>query len=344
LAIDLFGRAFAGDRRTSLKEERMRDHGGNIDWAQARYGGDQTNWIDLSTGINRVPYPVPEIPAERWAALPTATALQHLRAAAAEAYGTDAGVLPCQGAQWAIQTIPRIAEVGTARILAPTYNEHAASFRSAGWDVEDVANIDDLKGADAAVIVNPNNPDGQRFEPQGLEKLAETVRLLVIDESFVDASPELSVATRIERLPNGVVLRSFGKFYGLAGVRLGFVLGHESTLEPLREAAGPWPVTGPAIEIGTRALYDKRWRSFTMARLASDTERMDALALKTGWTLVGGTMLFRLYDTGDAKTAQEKLAQNHIWSRAFPYSDRWLRLGLPGSEDEWDRLSDALSA
>lgn len=321
----------------------MRDHGGNIDWARSRYGGAPSVWIDLSTGINRVPYLVGDIPAERWADLPTATSLQHLRAAAAEAYNTDAGILPCTGAQWAIQAIPRIGDIGTARVLSPTYNEHAAGFRAAGWTVEEVTTFDALRGADVAVVVNPNNPDGQRFEPQSLTQLSEDVRLLVVDESFVDASSELSIASRVREHPNIMVLRSFGKFYGLAGLRLGFVLSAEDTLAPLRDLAGPWPVTGPAIEIGTRALYDKRWKSFTIARLASDVERLDAIAVEAGWTLVGGSMLFRLYDVQDAKAVQDSLAKARIWTRVFPYSDRWLRLGLPGSETEWDQLTRAIT-
>ncbi len=139
------------------------------------------------------------------------------------------------------------------------------------------------------------------------------------------------------------MLRSFGKFYGLAGLRLGFVLGAEAEIGALSEMAGPWPVAGAAIEIGRVALADRDWTRATIARLAAETARIDGLASRAGWSLIGGCALFRLYDTGDAAAAQERLARNRIWSRIFPYSARWLRLGLPGSEAEWVRLAAALS-
>jgi cobalamin biosynthetic protein CobC len=139
-----------------------------------------------------------------------------------------------------------------------------------------------------------------------------------------------------------LVLRSFGKFYGLAGVRLGFILGSEADIATLTEMAGPWPVSGPAIAIGTSALSDRAWAEATIARLKTDVARLDVLAQSAGWKCAGGTELFRLYDTPRATAVQEKLARHQIWTRTFPYSDRWLRLGLPGQPLEWDRLTAAL--
>jgi cobalamin biosynthesis protein CobC len=225
--------------------------------------------------------------------------------------------------------------------LGPTYNEHAATLRAAGWQVDEVTALAALEGADLAVVVNPNNPDGRCYQRQELLRVAATVGRLVVDESFVDARPELSLAGKAaqERL---IVLRSFGKFYGLAGVRLGFVLGSESDIAALAEMAGPWPVSGPAIAIGEAALSDRAWTEATVARLRADTPRLDALAQSAGWKPLGGTELFRLYDTPDAVAAQDRLARHQIWTRLFPYSDRWLRLGLPGQAAEWDRLAKAL--
>ncbi len=316
----------------------MRDHGGNLDQAQARWGG--ANWIDLSTGINRVPYPVPALPAEAWTALPTHTAMAGLIAAARTAYGTTADLLPVAGAQAAIQMIPRLSPPGSARVLAPTYNEHAAALRAAGWHVVEVPRLADLAGADLAVVVNPNNPDGQTHDPQALRALAGQVGQLVVDESFADPVPHLSIAA--DPGP-ALVLRSFGKFYGLAGVRLGFVLGAADRLAPLAAMAGPWPVSGAAIVIGQAALADRAWQASTTARLHEDAARMDAIARAAGWSLVGGGHLFRLYETPDAVAAQDRLARAHIWSRIFPWHDRWLRLGLPGAPTEWDRLQKVLT-
>ncbi len=320
----------------------MRDHGGNLDGAMERFGGRAADWIDLSTGINRVPYPLPDLSAAAWTVLPTRTAMARLCAAAASAFDSTGAILPVAGAQAAIQMIPRIGPPGHARVLAPTYNEHAAALRSAGWQVEEVAEPAALAGADLAVLVNPNNPDGRHLPPKDVLALASGVGRLIVDESFADPYPEMSVAC--EAGQNGmVVLRSFGKFYGLAGVRLGFVLGADADIAALSDMAGPWPVSGAAIEIGIAALADREWAKDTTARLMTETARLDALAVSAGWTCKGGTALFRLYETGDAKAAQDRLARAHIWSRIFPYSTGWIRLGLPGDEAEWARVADALT-
>ncbi len=320
----------------------MPEHGGNLDLALQRFGGDACDWIDLSTGINRAPYPVGELPADCWSALPSKSGLNTLHQAAQNAYGTDAPVLATNGAQAAIQWLPHLASRGRVQILEPTYNEYAAVFSTAGWEVTRSSDLESLAGADIAVLANPNNPDGKRYAPKQLLELLPEVGRLVVDESFVDATPELSLAPHAghQRL---LILRSFGKFFGLAGLRLGFVIGSDADIATLAAMAGPWPVSGPAIAIGVRALSDREWAKATSARLVQDCRRLDAKVAQLGWALAGGTPLFRLYETGDATRAQEKLARSRIWSRVFPYHSGWLRLGLPGSEAEWARLSAALT-
>ncbi len=321
----------------------MRDHGGNIDWAFKTYGGLMSDWIDLSTGINRVPYPLPPVSAAAWTMLPTRAAMAGLIDTARQTYGATAAILPVAGAQAAIQMIPRLGAPGRARVLAPTYNEHAACLRADGWQVDEVAAPSDLAGADLAVVVNPNNPDGRSHTPQSLLAMVGRVGRLVVDESFADAQPDLSVAP-LAGQKGLLVLRSFGKFYGLAGVRLGFVLGHATEIAALADMAGPWPISGAAIEIGRVALADTGWAAATVARLRHEGARLDDLARRADWTTLGGTELFRLYATPDAATAQAHLARHHIWSRVFPYSGTWLRLGLPGDAAEWARTAAALSA
>lgn len=320
----------------------MRDHGGDLDRARADYGG--SDWIDLSTGINPVAYPMPELPRHALCALPTAEDVAALEATAARAYGTTADVLALPGAQAAIQLVPRLRPPGHAAVLTPSYNEHAAALAAQGWRVSDVREPEAMTGADLAVVVNPNNPDGRRWTPEALAALADRVGLLVVDESFTDPHPELSLAPRLEALGERVlILRSFGKFYGLAGLRLGFALGGPETTTSLRSLAGPWAVSGPAIAAGRAALADSAWQAETIARLTRDASRLDALAEGAGWRLVGGTLLFRTYETGDAVAAQGRLARAAIWSRVFPYSAGWLRLGLPGHEAVWARLEAALT-
>ena len=313
-----------------------RDHGGNLEAARSAYGG--TDWIDLSTGINRAPYPVPPISAAAFAALPTQAAMAGLVKAAAVAYGTSAPILALSGAQAAIQLVPLLRPTGLARVVGPTYNEHAATLRACGWQVQEVGDLGAVRGADIGIVVNPNNPDGRHWTRKALLDLVGQVGLLVVDESFADPMPDQSLGDAAGQA-GLLVLRSFGKFYGLAGLRLGFALGAGEDIARLKDLSGPWPVSGPAIEVATLALQDRAWAETTSARLAGEVARMDAICTKLGWTPLGGTPLFRLYDTPDAQQAQDHLARAHIWSRIFPYSQSWIRLGLPGDEAEWARMA-----
>ncbi|MBU2958133.1 threonine-phosphate decarboxylase CobD [Paracoccus sp. 1_MG-2023] len=319
----------------------QRDHGGNLDWAQAHWGGD--DWIDLSTGINRRPWVPGVLSTEAFRALPTGTAESRLISVAAEWFGCPADmVLPMAGASAPIQALPRILTPGHAAVLAPSYNEHAASLKAAGWRVTDAPTLARMEGADLAVVVNPNNPDGREFPPATLRALAARTGRLIVDESFADPRPDLSLAHDLPA--NAVVLRSFGKFWGLAGLRLGFVIAAPALLARLREFSGPWSVSGPALEIATLAMADREWAADTVTYHAEAANRLDMLAMGAGWSVAGGTHLFRLFDTPDAAAAQNALARHRIWSRRFPYSDRWLRLGLPGTRAEWDRVATALAA
>ncbi|MGG7565099.1 threonine-phosphate decarboxylase CobD [Rhodovulum sp. DZ06] len=321
----------------------MRDHGGDLDAAIARHGGAAEAWVDLSTGINAVPYPVPKLSAHAWGALPTKSDLRALEDAARAAYGAGVRAIPLAGASGAIQLAPLLAAPGKARVLGPTYNEHAAALATAGWAVETVSELAALEGADLAVVVNPNNPDGRSHAPEALLALAPKVGLLVVDESFADTEDGLSVIPAMTPDTGGLlVMRSFGKFYGLAGLRLGFALAGDALAGRIAELAGPWPVSGAAVEIGCKALADRAWQDATTARLREEAARLDALAARAGWTLVGGSPLFRTYETGDAQAAQERLAKARTWSRIFPYSEGWIRLGLPGDVNGWLRLEVAL--
>lgn len=328
-----------------------KDHGGDIDRAIEIYGS--ANWLDLSTGINPCPYPTNGITHEAWARLPSIKDRSKLEQEATHAYRTSATAIALPGAQTAIQLVPQLClppkgqhKKPEARILSPTYNEHAHILHANGWNVIQVNDFVMLEGAFLAVVVNPNNPDGRFYTPQMLLELARKVTFLVVDESFADPTPELSIAPYLNAENNNIlVLRSFGKFYGLAGIRLGFVLSHnEKLIHHLRQSLGPWPISGPAIALGCLALADEKWHQKTCYRLQQDSIRLDNLARQAGWQLVGGTLLFRTYKTANALHAQHHLAKHHIWSRIFPYSSTWVRLGLAKDEDEWQRLSTALQS
>ncbi|MEX0310860.1 MAG: threonine-phosphate decarboxylase [Tateyamaria sp.] len=310
----------------------VRDHGGGLDAAVATFGGGRSDWIDLSTGINPEPYPFTVPGRDAWNALPDQAAVDRLVAAARTIWNVPdtAKVLAVPGASAAIAQIPRLAPAGTVCIPTPTYNEHAARFAGHGWTI-----IEKGDHCYAMVAVHPNNPDGHLWSDSDLK-----APLCIIDESFCDVTPGASMIARMAR-PGCLVLKSFGKFWGLAGVRLGFVIGDANHVDRLSEMLGPWPVSGIALEIGAKAIADTAWANATRTRLVRDAARLDALMVSRGAHVVGGTPLFRLYDVGDATTWQHKLAKQQIWSRVFPYSPSWLRLGLPSTQD-WPRVEAAL--
>ncbi len=298
-----------------------------------KYGGLRHNWIDLSTGINPVAYPLGDLPPDAWTALPDQSAARALTDCAGSFWQIPQGaaILATPGASAPIAMIPSLRAAGRVHICTPTYNEHAAAFSAAGWST-----AADPRDADAQVVVHPNNPDGRFFSTSELH-----APLRIIDESFCDITPEASLIA-LAATPGTLVLKSFGKFWGLAGLRLGFVIGDPELVDTLSQMLGPWPVAGPALDIGARALADPGWADSTRARLTADTARLDALVTNAGADLVGGTTLFRLYDVPDALAWQDRLARHHIWSRVFPYNPRWLRLGLPGPL-HWPRLISALT-
>ncbi|MGR3547666.1 MAG: threonine-phosphate decarboxylase CobD [Roseovarius sp.] len=312
-----------------------RDHGGGIDAARAAHGGERTDWIDLSTGINPLPYPVGEITPEAWTALPDRTAQEALIRAARHFWQVPDGaaVLAVPGASALIARLPGLRAPGTVHIPGPTYNEHAASFRAHGWQVIDTRTAD--APVDARVIVHPNNPTGQFYGAQDLD-----APLTIMDESFCDVAPDRSLL-RHALTPGRIVLKSFGKFWGLAGLRLGFAIGARDELDRLSDMLGPWPVSGPALEIGARALNDPEWVRETRVRLNEEAARLDALMWRAGAEAVGGCALFRLYRVKSAEAWQARLAEHRILIRVFPYADDLIRLGLPGPEG-WARLEAAL--
>lgn len=320
-------------------------HGGNLEAAEKRFGRPLAGWLDLSTGINPHAYPMPNLEASVWRRLPGSDA--GLRAAAADCYGVADPklVVPANGAQSLIQLLPGLRRNVRVAILSPTYEEHAASWRDGGHRVEEVSMLDETQGFDIVVAVNPNNPDGRVLEPSRLIALSEVLAgrggFLVVDESFADPEPTRSVAKEAGR-PGLIVLRSFGKFFGLAGLRLGFALAEAGTAASLRRKLGSWAVSGPAQVIGEAALLDDAWIGAMRQKLKEDAKRLDALLAKFDFKPVGGTPLFRLVETGRAEDVHERLGRRGILVRAFAKHPCWLRFGLPGGEAEWQRLETAL--
>ena len=308
---------------------QKQDHGGGLDAAVRQHGGKRADWIDLSTGINPLPYAANAVSPDAWTALPDQAAATDLIDAARAFWNVPDGaaILAAPGASNLIANMPRLAQIGVVSITGPTYNEHAAAFAHAGWAFDGPVT--------AQVVVHPNNPDGRVWP---IDQIIAPLR--IIDESFCDVMPHQSLIQHASE-PSTIILKSFGKFWGLAGLRLGFAIGDPILIGQLKTMLGPWPVSGPALEIGTHALKNHEWATQTRVRLEKDAAKLDQLMTAKGATVVGGTTLFRLYDVGDAVAWQDHLAQAKIWSRIFPYSSSWLRLGLPHPVD-WSRLKDAI--
>lgn len=325
----------------------LAEHGGDLDAASRLFPSAPQPWLDLSTGLNPIAYPVGDLPPECWARLPTPAALDGLEAAAARRYRVPPGVaaVAAPGTQAIIQQLPALAGGRDVRLLGPTYGEFARVFRLAGARVTVVPSVPALAGADVAVAVNPNNPDGRFVPPVDLLRLAGRVGTLVVDEAFADAlPPSCSIVPHLAPEGPVLVLRSFGKMFGLAGLRLGFAVLPAERAGALRRALGPWPVSGPAISTGTRALSNDGWLETARARLRADGARLGYLLAQTGAVEVGCTPLFRLVAHPAAPLLFRELARSGILTRPFADRRDWLRFGLPGPEPEWRRLEAALRA
>jgi cobalamin biosynthetic protein CobC len=320
----------------------MLEHGGKLREAQLRYGGD--DWIDLSTGINPIGYPVAPPAADAWHRLPELD--PDLLHAARDYYGAP-HLLPVAGTQAAIQALPRLRTPARVSVSAPSYAEHGHHWSRHGHTMHPVpyAGLDAaVRDSDVVVVVNPNNPTGETIAPERLlawhAALAARGGWLVVDQAFGDTAPALSVAGYADR-PGLIVLHSLGKFFGLAGLRLGFVAAEPTLLAALDELLGPWAVSGPAQQAALAALCDRPWQAATQARLIRDGARMRALLLRHG-IHASGTPLFYWWPEAEPEAFHEHMARRAIWVRLFRTAGRGIRIGLPACEAGWARLEHAL--
>ena len=324
----------------------MLEHGGRLRVAAARYGIPLTDWLDLSTGVSPYGWPVPHLAPNVWQRLPEDG--DGLEEAMAAYYRTEQG-LAVAGSQAAIQALPGLVPRASIACLAPLYNEHPHAWRVAGHEVHMMndASVDDAlsRGAEHVLVCNPNNPTGRGYSSQMLLGVAARLHarggVLIVDEAFIDATPEKSLAplAGTDAAPNLVVLRSLGKFFGLAGARVGFVFAGSRLRERLRTRLGPWTVSGPSREIAKLALLDRDWQTKMRSFLLSSGERLATLLSPLGE--IGATALFATVRSPHARDIHESLAQNGILTRFFE-NESMIRFGLPESEGSWVRLGDAL--
>ncbi len=332
----------------------MLEHGGALRLASQHYGRPLEQWLDVSTGINPLPYPIPSMPSDVWQRLPEDG--DGLEEAARQFYGLapDVALLPLAGSQAAIQTLPKLIPPGRVLMVTPCYAEHRAAWQKAGHELVELSPSQaeqDLEqwadGCDAVLLCQPNNPTGLRWPQERLLALAqrrhEQGRWLVLDEAFMESTPEHSLCPSLgSTFPKRLILRSLGKFFGLAGLRVGFALGAPAIIHALREELGPWTVSGPARYITQHALRDQPWHAATRQRLAQDSQRLAELLRAHGLNPTGGSHLFQYCPHVHAPALFAALAEQGVLVRLFSAPNSALRFGLPGNAAQWQQLERAL--
>ena len=322
----------------------MLEHGGRLRTAAKQYGIAVQDWLDLSTGINPNGWPVPAIPASCWHRLPEDD--DGLEQAACDYYGAES-LLAVAGSQAAIQALPRLRKPCRVGVISPGYAEHAYAWQRAGHQV--IAVDHDRIGEivtqlDVLLLIHPNNPTGARYSRQHLldwhQMLSARSGWLVVDEAFMDITPEHSLVPLANR-EGLIVLRSLGKFFGLAGARIGFVCAQTDILQQLKSCLGPWTISGAARWLARQALYDRHWQQSMRQTLLYHGERLQALLARYELMTEGGCVLFHWVKTDAAAQIHSHLARQGILTRLFsePAS---LRFGLPATEADWQRLESAL--
>lgn len=322
----------------------MLEHGGNLLQAAAKYGRPVNEWLDVSTGINPQHYPIPALTSSLFQRLP---AMDDGLQAAARAYYDAPSVLACAGSQAALQVLPMLRTSCRVAMPRTMYQEHAYAWQRAGHDVhffEQQPDIHILSTTDVLLVCNPNNPTGQRYPVDLLlawhAQLASRGGWLVVDEAFMDTTPQASLASHSGQ-PGLWVLRSLGKFFGLAGLRVGFLLGEPTLLTQVESLLGPWTITGPSRHIAQIALEDTGWQLKMREHLPAQSRQLFEMLENYGFNPFGGTDLFQYVQHPASRQLQDALAKQGVWTRYFE-SPQALRFGLP-PVTEWSRLEQALA-
>lgn len=323
----------------------MLEHGGKLRAAVQQYHIPLEDWLDLSAALNPTPYPVGKIHYSTWQRLPEDD--DALITIAARYYGNEQ-LLPVAGSQAAIQTLPFLFSAPLrVGILQTTYNEHAHAWRRAGHTLIalDEQEIDQhISQLDVLLLVNPNNPTSAIFSRAQLRQwhaqLTTNKGWLIVDEAFIDCDPQHSLVQEAQQT-GLIILRSLGKFFGLAGARVGFVFAEKNLLANLRETLGPWPISHPSRIAAQRALSDSTWQQQQREMLPQQSARLAQLLTENGLAPTGGCALFQWIQTPTAAAIHHHLAAQGILTRLYT-TPASLRLGLPAEEAEWERLASAL--
>lgn len=322
-------------------------HGGGLDVAVEKYGGEKSDWLDLSTGINPNPYPVYGVDPMAWHRLPDTNAMAILTNAARNYYKIDDNIELCaaNGTQAIIDVLPIVFACKRVGIVSPTYNEHAYVWKKSGSKVIEIMRGEPLPNdLDALVVVNPNNPDGSIFEKSELFEFSKNLKksngIMIVDEAFCDTMPENSI---VHDLPeNVIVLKSFGKFFGLAGLRLGFAIASPMLLKNVKTHIGIWSVSGPALQIGARAFSDSNWINYAITTLKVLSKKQADLLQGAGLKIEGVNPLFIYVSHEKATHIHDLLAERQILIRPFLYDNAKLRIGICANNKQMEWLEATL--
>ncbi|MEP3524357.1 MAG: threonine-phosphate decarboxylase CobD [Hyphomicrobiales bacterium] len=330
-------------------------HGGDIEEAmqfaiKAGYdAGKAEDWLDLSTGINPHPYPLPSIASSHWHQLPQPSHMNALLDAAARYYGAPSAnhLIAAPGSALLIQMLPSLLNAKSVSIVSPTYGDHAAAWARNGQDINQIKTPHEGAADGITVLVNPNNPDGKTYDADTLKTLAarhsNAGGWLIVDEAFEDCEPNLTAAA-LTRDYNVIILKSVGKFFGLAGLRLGFAIARPDICARLSAYLGTWAVSGPALSLGRAALQDVDWQTKTRETLKAKSSVFNKLLQDNGLRICGRTDLFTLIEEDNADALFMRLLSHKIYVRRFDYNPHWLRIGLVDCDHNLNRLQKAVSS
>ena len=333
-------------------------HGGQLNVYAQHYGISQALWLDLSTGINPGGYFKSDVPDNVLRDLPHDD--DGLQQAASDYYGSDA-LLMVPGSSWAIQNLPQVLlkhRPSINKVLLPQlgYSEHQQAWLASGVMAEfysGTPSAAQLKTCDVCVLINPNNPSTHLLSKDTVLNIAQQLQQhsawLIVDEAFLDTRPCNSVTGENEE--NTIVLRSLGKFFGLAGLRVGSVIACDSILTHLNSLLPPWALSHPARFIAKHALQDTVWIQQTRLRLQQQANKLAELCEQVlggqggdAWRILQTDFFVTVLCESKKMTLEchHQLCEQGIYTRLLDHQCG-IRIGLPSDRSQdWQRLEQGL--
>jgi len=346
-------------------------HGGQLSKVAKQFGIPEQEWLDLSTGIAPFSYAIPAISEKIWQDLPT---ISPSLIRAAQQYYQAKFCWPVAGSQQLIEKLPSLwndknsaIESGKkqhAYLPKVGYKEHQRAWSLAGYQIHFYQDAlpDNIEKNSIVVVINPNNPLTDTFSIQQLTQLKahcqQQKALLIIDEAFADIFPsEFSFVPHLTNYNENnndsandnenesddlIVLRSFGKFFGLAGIRIGFACTTEIWRDIIKESIGPWSINGPALFIAEQALQDTQWQIEQSLRLEKYSKKLqELLKLHLPNASIKANALFITVFLDNAASVYEKLCQQGVYVRLTDEQNA-LRFGV-GNDQQLLHLTGVLN-